>query len=266
LQEGDSLPALRRRMKKINFFFKRIFTYADVIQVISEELKDFARIYAPKAKVVVIQNGVDFEKFNISFTNPKVQEIRDKYRNIFSETRKDPNTIFKLIITTSRLVHKNGVDTLIDTMRYLPSGTHLLILGEGSEKNSLLKRVGDMGDRIHFLDTIDHDHLPYYIKACDVFSRLSRSEGFGLSFVEAMATGVPVVATSVGGILGFAKGEENSLLVHPDNPEEASHAIIRIFEDSELRKKIVAGGEETARERDWSIIATKMLELFKEIA
>src|SRR3989338_7842052 len=114
------------------------------------------------------------------------------------------------IITTSRLVRKNGIDTLIEAAQELKNNKisfRVLIAGGGPEERALkalAKRLG-VDDYIEFLGEILPVEVPLYLAHVDIFFRVSRSEGLGNSFIEAMAAGLPIIGTNVGGIPDFLK-------------------------------------------------------------
>ena len=186
LQEGDNLnsPAYRLRLWGPRWF--RVFQLADHIQVISKYLATWARQMGATCPVTVIPNGVDLNKFQ---TNANDQNAR----------------LEKIIITTSRLVKKNGVDILIQALTFLPDNVKLQIVGSGEEEAALKNLTNSLklSSRVSFLGSIANSQVPGYLAQADVFCRPSRSEGLGNSFLEAMATGLPVVATPVGGIPDF---------------------------------------------------------------
>jgi len=163
-----------------------------------------------------------------------------------------------VVVTASRLVHKNGVDTLIESLKYLPPDVVLIIAGSGEdeEKLKLTAKSYGLADRVNFLGHIDHFHLPRVLKTADVFVRASRSEGFGNVFVEAMAAGLPVVGTTVGGIVDFIKDRETGLLVPPDNARELAQSISELKQDSTLRQLLIKNGQILVKDKyDWGSIA-----------
>jgi len=83
--------------------------------------------------------------------------------------------------------------------------TKLIIIGSGELEDSLKSLADrlDLGQNVIFLGDINHDDLPRYLSVGDVFVRHSLSEGLGNAFLEAMACGIPVIGTPVGGIVDF---------------------------------------------------------------
>ena len=96
------------------------------------------------------------------------------------------------------------------TLPKLPENVHFIVLGVGPDEVMLKKLVKHerVESRVQFLGQIEHNEMPLYLKACDIFIRPSRSEGMGNSFIEAMAAGLPVIATQEGGIADFLFDEK----------------------------------------------------------
>ena len=178
-------------------------------------------------------------------------------------------------------MEKNGVGDLIEALRYLPDNIKLIICGSGAlEKDYKLKaRSLQLEHRVHFLGHIPHEQLPDYLHIADVFCRPSLSEGMGSSFVEAMAAGLPVVATPVGGIPDFLfspshlfrGGSEGGVLSHEwnekitglfcevENPESIAEKVQLLLTNDELRNRIIANASKMVREKyGWDGIAERM--------
>ncbi len=248
LQEGDPIPEIKRKVWFVYPLFKRIFTKADFIQAISNYLADWARDMGAKRPIEVVPNGVDVDKFQIP--NSKIQ-INFKL----------PND--ELLITTSRLVKKNAVDDVIKALQYLPENIKFLILGAGPLENELKFQVSrlKLQDRVEFLGFVEHSEMMKYFEKADIFIRPSLSEGMGNSFVEAMAAGIPVIATSVGGIPDFLKDEETGLFCEVNNPRSIAEKVKIYLENNKLREKIIKNAREMViRNYDWNLIAKNMHE------
>ena len=96
--------------------------------------------------------------------------------------------------------------------------------------------------------------------------RPSRSEGLGTSFLESMAAGVPIIATSVGGIKDFLKDNETGLAVRIDDPRDIAEKIELFFSDENLQKRLQLNGRKLVKEKyEWSNIALRMKHIFKEL-
>lgn len=256
LQEGDSLEHMKSRAKRAGPFYKQMFVRAERIQVISHFLKEFAWNMLGKKdeKVSVIPNGVDIELFDKNISAEEVAQVRSEFGYIPAD---------KVIVTTSRLTHKNGIDTLIDTMPLLPEEYKLLLIGAGPDEEKLKAQVArlKLEGRVIFAGKKPFEELYKYLKSSQVFVRLSRSEGFGNSFIEAMAARIPVVATHVGGIVDFIKDGENGFLVAPESPEKAKEAILKAGE-SDIAFLLKNGYDTVLGRYQWKDVGQSFKQLF----
>ena len=258
IQEGDSERHLRfGKFGLVGLFSGKIIKNADYIQVISVYLKDFIKKRGARAPIEVIPNGVDLKLFSTAYTERELKAIRgnlglsDEY----------------VVITTSRLVPKNAVDVLIKALAFLKAhnfNIESLIIGDGPERKKLqaLSRKLKVSKEILFLGQIPHNDLPLYLKVADVFVRASRSEGLGSSFLEAMAAGVPVIGTPVGGIPDFLKDNQTGFYAKADDPEDLAQKIKLVLRNPALKEKVVNNARELTKEvYSWDRIA----KLFKNI-
>jgi len=254
LQEGDPISYIKKRVGIFYFLFKKIFTKADIIQTISNYLGDFARSMGYEREVVVVPNGVDTAHFGREYPEQELFALKNSLQ-------KEENDIY--VITASRLVVKNAVDDIIKSLDFLPNNVKLLVLGQGYEEQNLKKLVLEkkLESRVKFLGFISHNDLPKYLKISDVFIRPSISEGFGNSFVEAMAAGIPVVATPVGGIVDFLKNEETGIFCEVRNPQSIALSIKKYLENPALRTQIILNAKKMVLEKyDWNNVAKNMRE------
>lgn len=244
LQEGDPIQYIKRKVWFVYPLFRRIFLRADVIQVISKYLADWARNMGYKGRVEVIPNGVDFAKFapgqSSALTTGKI-----------------------VLITTSRLVEKNAVGDIIEALKFLPENVKLKILGTGPLEKVLMLKVESLklGSRVEFLGHVPHYDISKYLHRADIFVRPSLSEGMGNSFIEAMAAGLPVIATPVGGIPDFLKDGETGLFCRVNDPRSIAEQVERLMNDTNLRQKLVENGQQLVKDKyDWNLIASEMKE------
>lgn len=257
LQDGDPIPYLKRRALPLYPLFRMIFTKADHIQTISQYLADWAREMGAKAPITVIPNAVDYESFSRAISDIEAAKLR-------ANLGKKEGDVF--LITTSRLVVKNAVGDIIEALTFLPKAVKLLVLGSG-ELESALKaqaiRLGlnddDHDERIHFLGYVPHSEMPPYLKISDIFVRPSLSEGQGVSFIEAMAASIPIIATPVGGIPEFLIDGETGLFCEVRNPRSIAQKVDKLLKDRESREYIVRRASEMIKGKyQWNMIARKM--------
>ena len=253
LQEGDPIPYIKRRVALVYPLFKMIFRKADAIQAISHYLARFAIAMGFQGLPTVVPNGVDIAHFSQEVSKEDQMGIRKKYGF------KDGDIV---LVTASRLVKKNGVKDIIDSLAFLPPHYKVFVLGTGKLETGLRKRAEQFGDRVVFAGFVPHAQLPLYLKASDVFVRPSLSEGLGNSFIEAMAAQIPVVATSVGGIPDFLFDGKTGLFCDVQNPKNLAEKV-QLFENKEMKSVIVDRAYRMAVELyGWNEIAPLMEKQF----
>ena len=269
LQEGDDLNSLAYRLRLLAPRWFGVFKLADQIQVISNYLSAWARRMGATAPISVVPNGVDVSNFQVLASSFQFKDNENK-----------------IIITTSRLVKKNGVDTLIEAMQFLPNNVRLQILGTGPKERSLRKLVSrlNLDGRIKFFGQVSPNEIPNYLASADIFVRPARSEGLGNSFLEAMAAGVPIVGTPVGGIpdflhdpqwqgesLPFGKDlplEQTGWFCEVGNPKSVAEKIKYILEPAnfdQIQAVIHNARELITQKYDWGGIAQKMAQIFAKL-
>lgn len=261
LQEGDRPEKIERMMMPLWPLFTRVFTRADVVQVISTFLGAWARRRGFTGRLEVIPNGVDVAHFSREEMPAVVNEVKDTLGKRMGDV---------FLVTTSRLVRKNAIDVVIKALPILPEHVRLVVIGVGPDDLSLkrLAREHKVAERVRFLGEVGNANIPKYLKACDIFVRPSRSEGFGTSFVEAFASGIPVIATQEGGIADFLFDEKRNpdkpitgWAVDVDSPEQVANAIKDIMEHPEKVRAVTATARALATEKyDWNIVALAMRE------
>lgn len=165
----------------------------------------------------------------------------DKFKNQKLKTKNN-----HIIISISRRVYKNGVDVLEKAFEIVK------------------KKFPDAN--LVILDKTPHDELPKHLWEADVFARPSRSEGLGISFLEAMAAGLPIIGTPVGGITDFLIDGETGLFVKVDDPKDLAEKIEKLFTNNALREKLIKNGRKLVEEKfEWSKIARDMEKIFDSL-
>ncbi len=249
MQEGK---ILNQQSWLMRFFRHLIFRKVDEVTVISNYLARYVKTQNSKVPISVIPNGVDLEKF-------KVKSLKLKVAN--------ENTI----ITVSRLVEKNGMGDLIEAMAIVGSeipDARLMIIGSGPLEKSLKFKVKSLRleNNIEFLGEIANEETPGYLSMADVFVRPSISEGLGTAFLEAMAMGLPVIGTPVGGIPDFLKDSETGLFCKVSDSKDLADKIVKILKDEQLRERIIKNGRALVAEKyNWDIIANNFAKIYERV-
>lgn len=261
LQEGDPIEHIEKTMRPLWPLFVRGFTKADVIQVISNFLGYWARDMGYQGKPKLIPNAVDLKKFSRLCSD----EERVRVREALGKT--DDR---RILITSSRMVTKNAVDVVISALPMLDSNVHFAILGIGPDEPALRMLAEEKGvsARVHFVGYVDHDTLPVFLAESDIFIRPSRSEGMGNSFIEAMAAGIPVIATQEGGIADFLFDAKRNpekpatgWAVDKDSPDQVADAVKDILGHPEVVGQVTATAKAMVfKGYEWDQIAQRMRE------
>ena len=268
VQEGDSeRHLLFGKFGLVGLFGRFIIKNSDYIQVISNYLKDFVKQRGAGCPIEVIPNGVDLDLFGTDYKNSEIKAVRENLGI------KDDY----VIVTTSRLVYKNGIDVLIEAIAMFKekrSNIKCLIIGGGPELSKLKVKSKKLKveNNIIFLGQIPQRDLPLYLKIADVFVRPSRSEGLGSSFLEAMAAGLPVIGTPVGGIVDFLidplvnQEEATGFFVKVDDPADLAEKMNYVLSNAEFKKKVSYQGEKLVRENySWDRISRLFKNIFDKL-
>ncbi len=271
LQEGDSKWDIYKHVWWCWPYFKQIFTKADYAHAISNYLAGWAKSMGAKSEITVVPNGVDLGKFQQPISPviptqgiyPHSSVIPAQAGIQYKEEIKTKLGISgpaKFVITASRLVKKNGVGDLIKAMKYLDTNIYLLIAGTGWLEHELKELTDSLGlkSRVFFLGNVSHADLPKYLWGSDVFCRPSLSEGLGNVFIEAMAAGLPILGTKVGGILDFLKEGETGLFCRVGDPRDIAEKIKRALEEPQLSVKLRENGLKLSEKYNWNSIAESM--------
>ncbi len=265
LQEGEPPEYIENLMSIVWPLFKRAFTKADNIQVISNFLGSWAKKMGYKGEPVLVPNAVNVKHFSQTYSEADLDQIK-------LELNKNPGDTF--LVTTSRMVNKNALDDVIKALPLLPDSVKFLIYGGGPEKDKLMKLAEELKveERVRFMGVLEHKVLPKYLKASDIFIRPSRSEGMGNSFVEAMAAKLPVIATQEGGIADFLFDEiknpevpTTGFAVRANFPEDIAKAVRYIIDNPEKVQQVIEIAFKMVVEKyDWDLIAKDMkLKVFR---
>lgn len=247
LQEGDTESHMFGRLRVLPFLplIDAGFRNAAVVQAISNYLGGWARKRGFAGPLEIIPNGVDTRRFAIE---------------------KAPHE-GAVLITSSRLVEKNGIDTVIRALPLIPV-VRFVVCGAGQDERKLKSLARELGveGRVAFKGYMDHAQLLKELSAADIFIRPSRSEGMGNSFIEAFAAGLPVIATQEGGIADFlfdAKKNPDKpatgWAVAKDAPEEIARAVEDILGNPERSEAVIRTARELAVSKyDWNLLAKDM--------
>jgi glycosyltransferase involved in cell wall biosynthesis len=238
---------------------KQVLRTADKIVTVSNATKRYVlSLGADPEKTSVLHNGVNVDRFK-----PDKTLREDKRRKLGIPE----NAI--VILTVRRLVYKNGIDTLIESAKTaLRQNTALVFLavGTGPDRDTVQAKIQEMGIAKNFklAGFVPDADLPSYYNAADIFVLPSKSgEGLPLVALEAMSTGLPVVATDIGGIAEVMV-EDCGKLVPASKPEEMANAILALskMDLAAIRTAVRAVAE---RKFSWEQNVKRLTEIYEEL-
>lgn len=249
---GDVRRLRRKSMSR--FRIAQIREHIDRFAVISSEIDDeLEALRIPARRRVMIPNGVDVERFR-----PLSQAARDALRRELG-LGKGPAVVF-----CGRLVPEKGVGRLLDAWRTVharhPDAT-LLIVGGGALAQALASAAG-AGVRFEG----EQPDVAPWLRAADAAVLPSSAEGLSNAMLEAMAAGLPVVATRVGGALDCVEDGRSGLLVPPEDSSELATALDKLLADGS-RARLGARGRAIAEDRySLASVADLLTALYAELA
>jgi D-inositol-3-phosphate glycosyltransferase len=214
---------------------------------------------ASAEKVAVIPLGVDLERFR-----PGAKQDARGELGLEDE---------RIILFVGRIEPLKGVDILINAASLLESDVECTVLVVGGDEASQaevaelrdLARDRGIEHRVAFVGAVDHEKLPLYYNAADVCVVPSHYESFGLVAVEAMASGVPVVASRVGGLTGTVKDGETGYLIPWLCPEPFAERIELLLENEPLRNNLGEAAREAMSRYRWENVATSVMQLYQSL-
>lgn len=227
---------------------------AKAITVVSDALQDYVKQLYPNQKTSIIPMGCDVSRFS----------SEHRKENFFGQGDR------KVVLFVGRLAEKKGVTYLIDAMKKVDNAV-LVIVGKGDLEPGLRQQAEALGDKVVFAGPKTHDELPEIYASADVFVAPSVTaadgdkEGFGLVILEAMASGVPVVASRSGGIVDIVKDEENGLLCDEKDVEKLSVNISRVLEDEALSAKLKTAAGHTVEQYSYDNISKRYNDILSGI-
>ena len=200
---------------------KETLKEADKIITVSNATKNYVlSLGAKPGKIKVLHNGVDLIRFR------PLAEKRDEIRKRLGISQNST-----VVLTVRRIVYKNGIDTLIESANIAIKKNPrivFLVIGKGPDLNSVQTRIEQLGleNNFRLAGFVKDEDLPLCYNAADFFALPSKSgEGLPLVALEAMACGLPVIATNVGGISEILI-KDYGKLVPPNQPESLAKAIL----------------------------------------
>lgn len=228
-----------------------------IIATCSDEVFELRRLAGDVDHVSVVPCGVDIELFR-----PQGE----------AEPRRDG---WQRLVVVTRLVERKGIDDIIRALVHVP-GTEVVVAGgppcqelcHDPEARRLRKIAEDLGvaDRVVLRGRLDREAVPRLMRSADVVVATPWYEPFGIVAVEAMACGVPIVASAVGGMIDTVVDGVTGLHVPPRDPDALAAALNALLGDDTLRQTFGQAGAYRARTRyGWDRVAAATSEVYARV-
>jgi phosphatidylinositol alpha-mannosyltransferase len=186
-----------------------------------------------------------------------------------AEPRKDLGNGTKLLFC-GRLDGRKGFPTALDAFARLAADradVRMIVAGDGPDRDAVQRLAGGARARVTMLGMVPHEELPPIHRACDVYLGTSiGGESFGIVLAEAMAAGLPVVASHIPGYDEVVTDGVDGVLVRARDAAALAAATARVLDDPALAARLAAGGRERAASFDWSVVAAQLVDRYERAA
>lgn len=210
--------------------------------------------------IYIVPTGIDVDPFKKeNFT----QEEKDALKESIGVSKDE-----KVILFLGRIADEKSIDVLIDQMPKVfeeyPKAK-FVIVGYGPQEDQLKSQVKKLKlqDKVIFTGKIPWKDVPRYYNMADVFVNASLTETQGLTFIEAMASSLPVVCKYAPNLTEFITNEKNGIFIH--NNDEYKDAIIRVLKDEKLRNTLITNGLVTANSLSSDKFGEKLETIYSEM-
>ena len=231
-----------------------------IIVSTEQERLDMARLYGTEsAKINVLPAGVDLELF-------RPTDKADARRSLGLPDR-------NVVLSVGRVEPLKGFDILLTAMASLDerSDTTVIIVGGDEESSPELDRLRTLGEtlgldgNVRFTRAVSQERLSMYYNAADVFVLPSYYESFGLVALEAMACGVPVIASRVSGPRSFVKPGVTGYLIERRCPEPFAQRLDVLLHNPTLRESMGRAARSQAEKMGWDMVGRRTLDVYDSV-
>ncbi|OPX63687.1 MULTISPECIES: glycosyltransferase family 4 protein [unclassified Methanoregula] len=224
---GDDILILPRKSRLISWYTKKVLNTVDLVYAVSQNIRDhvISDFSIPESKVRYLPFGIDTNLFRPK-TDPAPEE--QETIRVFSNRGFYPVYDNMTLVRGFALAYQKN------------PALRLTLKGDGPQEDEVRRLVTDLGldPCVTFRKRTGYSEVPRDYREADIFITTSVSDGTPVSVLEAMASGLPCIATSVGGIPEWIENGVTGLLVMPGSPEQVADAILSLVQDPILRKRL----------------------------
>jgi len=246
---GQDLQYTVKRGRDFEKIIYDVLKDADSVITVSNKLKNLINDEFLKNKVRIISNGVNIDD---------IENAKE-----FEHKRID-------ILSVSNLYKTKGIDlNILAVKKLIEEGydVNYYVIGDGPERERLQRMVidNDLERNIIFLGRLGNKEVLKYMKTAKIFCLPSYEEGFGIAYIEAMASGKPAIAIKGQGIEDVIKDGYNGLLVNPD-VDEIYAALKKLIDDESLRTNLGQNAKNTVYKGfTWQSSVRKLIEIYESM-
>lgn len=254
---GTEAGSLRGRYLGLGTIISGMLRGVDMFVATSSEIEEGLRRDGLR-RIIRITNFVDLREAARAAGNSR-EELRNRWAAEGSS----------VVIFSGRFVRRKGIPFLLEAWKTVAgavSGARLVLLGDGPLLGEMKRAVEELNisDTVYFAGHVSDvaDHL----RAADIFVLPSLQEGMPNALLEAMACGLPAVATKIGGVVDIVRDGENGILVEPGNPEALAEGVSRLLADSSCAERIGRAAAATISQHfSLETVAGKYLSLYRRL-
>jgi len=252
---GSDVPGYSERFtflyKFITPIIKKIWKNAYFVIANSQGLCELALKSAPQKEIGVIYNGIDIVEF--------FPDLSKKNKDLFT------------IICVSRVTPRKGIRFLIQSFKILSRRydyLRLVIVGDGNERASLedLVQSLEIKEKVVFTGPISHDKVWEYYQKASIFVLPSLNEGMSNTMLEALACGLPLLATDTGGTRELVTDNKNGFIIKMKDSNDLAEKIEKFLLDKSLEEKMGKESRLLAEKLSWESVAKEYINLYKKTA
>ena len=254
---------LRNRLQAFynRCILSRVLNQAYIIIATSQSYIDQSKFLGNyRQKIKVIPNGINLEEFQINISK---EECREK---LFLERDK------MIILFFGNLVKYKGPDVLLRAFGNIKKdypNVQLIFAGRGPMQHELISLAKKLGvdEGVSFTGHVEEELKPIYYKSADIFClpSVNLTEAFGIVNLEAMATGLPIIASELGGIPDIIHHQEEGLLVKPGDVSQLYQVLKYLLENRDIREKMGRNGQIRSQYYSWTKIAEETEKFYDEL-
>lgn len=252
---GADVPGYSERFTMLYSFLRpltrRIWARASNVVSNSSGLRELALQTNVSQEISIIPNGIDIEEFK-----PLVDKEVDGYVRILCVSRLTPRKGIRYLLQAMKLLLAENAERKIE----------LWIAGEGDETESLKQLSSELGieKKVKFFGRVAHENLAKHYQSADIFCLPSLNEGMSNTMLEALASGMPIVATVTGGTEELVGNGENGFFVEQKSAEDLAQKLETLISDTALRTQFGNASRARAEKMSWKNVAMAYYDLYQK--